>query len=299
MNGLILESGGDLVLSARQPILARRAVLAGALGLAGTALVGVPRAHADPRIAGQILETYRAAGGANVLGAAVDDEVKLRIGHRDTYGQQFEQGTVWWGSDVGKVDLPALPSTRVRLDSMPNFRPAAGVWDVWRSDDPDDCTALEKRIIVDLGIETMIAMNSGKDTKIPGVKRYHYKIDSGGDKVDLYRSYVADKDQRSAVGKVLKRVAESESGVLVHCTAGKDRTGWVCDLMQRVVGLDGDERDQDYMATAEYSGKDVDLEWLNAARDELTSSYGTLTSYLTDGCGLDADDVTRLKNRLL
>jgi protein tyrosine phosphatase (PTP) superfamily phosphohydrolase (DUF442 family) len=276
------------------PLLVRRSVLVGALGLAGTALVGVP-AQAAPRISGRILETYVGAGGREVLGGAVHREVKRRISHRNTYGQQFAHGTVWWGSGVGKVDRPA---ERVRLDSAPNFRPVLGVRDLWRSDDLDGCTPLEERIVVDLGIETMIAMNSGSDPSIPGVDRHQYKISNSGENLEFYRGYVALAASRASVGRVLRRVARSDAPVLVHCSAGKDRTGWLCDLMQTVAGVSRTVRDADYLATRAYSGADVELAWLSAARSQLSADYGTVTDYLVEGCALDRDDLSRLTKRL-
>ncbi len=277
-------------------LLGRRAVLAGALGLAGTALVGVPYASAAPPVTGRILETYRAAGGSAVLRAAIAREVKQRIDSRNTYGQRFEQGTVWWGSGVGLVDRPGA---RVRLSTAENFRPVSGVRDVWRSDDLDGCTALEQRVVVDLGIETMIAMNSGGDPSIPGVKRYRYEISNAGSYLEFYRGYVTRAASRSSVGKVLRRVARSDAPVLVHCAGGKDRTGWTSDLLQTVAGVDREVRDLDYLATRSYSGGNVDLAWLEAARAQLVSDYGTLTSYLVDGCGLSRDDLARLQRRLV
>jgi hypothetical protein len=275
--------------------LARRSVLAGALGLAGTSLVGIPLAQAAPDVSGRILETYLAAGGAGVLGGAVGREVKRRISDRNTYGQQFERGTVWWGSGVGKVDLPAR---RVRLDTAENFRPAVGVRDLWRADDLDGCSPLEERIVIDLGIETMIAMNSGSDPSISGVDRYRYSISNSGSRLEFYRGYVTRDASRASVGRVLRRVARSDAPVLVHCQGGKDRTGWVCDLMQTVAGVSRSVRDQDYLVTREYSGGEVDLAWLTAARDQLVADYGTVTDYLVEGCDMDREDVTLLRERL-
>ncbi|GAB2572619.1 tyrosine-protein phosphatase [Microlunatus antarcticus] len=276
--------------------LTRRTALVGALGLAGTALVGVPAAQAAPRVSGRILETYLAAGGARVLGAAVHGEVKRRISSKNTYAQRFERGIVWWGSGVGKVDLTAGP--RVRLDTSRNFRPVVGVRDLWRTGDLDGCTALEKRVVIDLGIETMIAMNSGGDPSIPGVKKYRYYIDNAGENLEFYRGYVAWAASRKSVGRVLRRVARSDAPVLVHCRAGKDRTGWVCDLMQSVAGVSREVRDADYLATRAYAGSEIDLAWLNAARDQLVTDYGTLEDYLVDGCDLDRADLVRLRLRL-
>lgn len=275
--------------------VARRSVLAGALAVASATLVGAPVAQAAPPVSGRILETYLAAGGPDVLGQPVEREVKRRISLVSTYGQRFERGIVWWGSGVGRVDRPGA---RVRLASAPNFRPVSGVSDLWRSDDPDRITALEKRIVVDLGITTMIAMNRGHDPAVPGVDRRHYAISNAGSHLRFYRGYVTRARNRAAVGWVLRRVARSHAPVLVHCQAGKDRTGWVCDLMQAVAGVDQDVRDLDYLATQAYSSDRVELAWLAAARTQLVRDYGDVSRYLVDGCGLDRADLTLLAQRL-
>ena len=276
-------------------VLGRRTLLAGALGLTGVALVGVPSASAAAPVTGRILETYRAAGGEAVLGAAVAREVKRRIDSRSTYGQRFARGRVWWGSGVGLVDRPDL---RVRLATALNFRPVTGVRDVWRTDDLDGCSALEQRVVVDLGIETMIAMNSGGDPSIPGVRRYRYEISNAGSHLEFYRGYVTRPASRVSVGKVLRRVARTDAPVLIHCAGGKDRTGWTSDLLQAVAGVAREVRDRDYLATRSYSGGAVDLAWLDAARDQLVAAYGTLTGYLVDGCGLSRADLAQLQRRL-
>lgn len=291
-----MSTSTDISATPSRPVLSRRTALIGGLGLAGTALVGVPSAQAAPRVAGRMLYTYLAAGGAAVLGAPVHGEVKRRISSKNTYGQRFKHGSIWSGSGVGKVDLP--DGARVRLDTAPNFRPVTGVRDLWRTSDLDGCTALEKRIVVDLGIGTMIAMNSGSDPSIPGVDRHRYYISNAGEHLEFYRGYVTRSASRTSVGRVLRRVARSDAPVLVHCSAGKDRTGWVCDLMQTIARVSRKARDADYLATRAYAGSEVDLAWLAAAREQLVTDYGTVESYLVDGCDLDPAYLGRLRARL-
>ena len=281
---------------ATAPVLGRRMVLGGALGAVGLGLLGgrVALAAAPPVIGG-IRRTYEAAGGAAALGAPLAAEVKVRVEKRNTYSQRFERGTVWWGSGVGKVDRP---TDRVRLDTGRNFRPVLGVRDVWRTDDLDGATALEERVVMDLGITAMIAMNTGSDPSITGVRRYRYPISNAGSHLAFYRGYVTRAASRRALGRVVRRVGRTDGAVVLHCVAGKDRTGWASDLLQTLAGVDRATRDADYLATATYSGRHVELEWLQAARDALVERYGTPERYLRHGCGLSAADLRRVRARL-
>lgn len=52
------------------------------------------------------------------------------------------------------------------------------------------------------------------------------------------------------MGQVMRTIADkSESGVLVHCSAGKDRTGVVIALLMELVGVPDDTIAADYMIT--------------------------------------------------
>lgn len=245
-------------------------------------------------VKGKIGENYAKAGGAEVLGEALDDEVKVVIDGKNTYGQRFEQGQVWYGSGVGKVDRAGF---RVTLDTGNNFRPVVGVRDVWRTDDLDGCTPLEQRIVYDLGIRTMVAMNSGSDPSLPGVRNLRYTISNSGSHDAFYRGYVSRPASRKAVGQVVKAVADSTASVLLHCHAGKDRTGWLCNILGWAAGVPKPDRDYDYMATRRYTGDAVSLAWLDAARDELAKRYGGMPEYLA-ACAVDAATLTKLKGRV-
>lgn len=66
---------------------------------------------------------------------------------------------------------------------------------------------------------------------------------------DVYVSYLRDRP-RSVVG-ALRTVAHSDGAVIVHCAAGKDRTGVVVALALDLVGVDRDAIMADYLLTAE------------------------------------------------
>lgn len=64
-----------------------------------------------------------------------------------------------------------------------------------------------------------------------------------------YLGYLADRPD--SVSGALRVVAESDGGVVVHCAAGKDRTGTVVALALAVAGVAEDDIVADYVATSE------------------------------------------------
>ncbi|MEV8178557.1 tyrosine-protein phosphatase [Cellulosimicrobium funkei] len=66
----------------------------------------------------------------------------------------------------------------------------------------------------------------------------------------VYATFVTDPGIRETVGRVLADVAAADGASVVHCSAGKDRTGWVVALVQYVAGVPEEERMAEYLASA-------------------------------------------------
>jgi protein-tyrosine phosphatase len=127
---------------------------------------------------------------------------------------------------------------------------------------------------------------------------------------------------RQPVATVMAAVAGADDGgVLVHCAAGKDRTGLVAALLLGLVGVPRRTIATDYALSAECLRRRNE-EWLEngpgdrAEREEvlrkfaptpqamlevldhLTERHGGVEGYLS-WAGVPADDLTRLRARLL
>jgi protein-tyrosine phosphatase len=125
-----------------------------------------------------------------------------------------------------------------------------------------------------------------------------------------------------AVAEVMAAVANAaDGGVLVHCAAGKDRTGLIAALLLGLVGVPSETIADDYALSAECL-RPRDEEWLangpgeRAERERtllrfaptrqvmlellghLTERYGGVEGYLLQA-GVPADDLDRLRARLL
>lgn len=133
---------------------------------------------------------------------------------------------------------------------------------------------------------------------------------------DLYRSFVTDDLAHRSVGLSLRTIAAASHGVLVHCTAGKDRTGWIVALVQEICSVRPDEITSEYLrsgATADIlatkvaaptglskaawrSVLAVEPEYLNAGFDEAGKVHGSIRGYL-DVIGVDADVREAIRTR--
>lgn len=65
----------------------------------------------------------------------------------------------------------------------------------------------------------------------------------------LYLGYLADRPE--SVVAAIREVNQADGAALVHCAAGKDRTGTVVALALSAVGVPDEEVAEDYAATAE------------------------------------------------
>jgi len=150
----------------------------------------------------------------------------------------------------------------------------------------------------------------------------------------MMRSYTArphDPGFQNIFADTLRYMANADTangtGVLVHCAAGKDRTGTLCALIQAVLGVSRDDILADYMMTldavdidkivepaaAMFSkryGRQIDAkaiwpmfgvvpEFLDAALDGMMDSSGGVETYVTEKIGLTETDVAKLRTRYL
>lgn len=145
--------------------------------------------------------------------------------------------------------------------------------------------------------------------------------------LSLYRSMPATC--APLLAQLLPELADAPDAfpLVIHCTAGKDRTGFVIAVLLAVLGVALADIRADYLRSnhcaedlcrnakvqtllrellgmtpdplAVHALTRVFPEYLDAALDELRRRHGTVERYLSDAAGVDAAMQERLRQRLL
>ncbi|MFC9324742.1 tyrosine-protein phosphatase [Kitasatospora sp. NPDC057015] len=139
--------------------------------------------------------------------------------------------------------------------------------------------------------------------------------------IDAERTMVSADSAKAAYHSVFESLVErDDEGVLFHCTAGKDRTGWASAALLTALGVPRATVEADYLASNTYRAAenaatlaqlppayqavykpllDVRAEYLNAGFDEVQQKFGSFDDYLRSGLGLDKRDLRDLRSQLL
>lgn len=137
---------------------------------------------------------------------------------------------------------------------------------------------------------------------------------------DGERNFVTSDYARQGLGEVFRELASADDAALFHCTAGKDRTGWVSAVLQTIAGVDKNDIMANYLATNDYTAARVNAtlavlpasmqgtygalmgvraNWLQAGLDQVITSYGSMDNYLKEGLGLDQATIYVLRGKMV
>ena len=141
---------------------------------------------------------------------------------------------------------------------------------------------------------------------------------SSADALDVmresYRNYV--RYNTASFRALFAHLLEERAPLVIHCTAGKDRTGFACALILHVLGVPDDLIAEDYLLTNRFYRRDpsassdlpedvrqvlasVEASFLAAAFDAISADHGGLENYLSDALGLGRQERATLEARYL
>ncbi|MFE2959235.1 tyrosine-protein phosphatase [Nocardia tengchongensis] len=142
--------------------------------------------------------------------------------------------------------------------------------------------------------------------------------------IDYYKWMVTDSAARGQFSAALKEIAAANGPVLYHCTAGKDRTGWMSAILLSALGAPKGQiynnylESNDNLAAANKATLDglvasgrvtdpslfepvlgVDRAFLDSSFDAVQANYGSMDNFLSQGLGIDDATIATLKSKLV
>ena len=139
----------------------------------------------------------------------------------------------------------------------------------------------------------------------------------------VYRGFVDDPVARRGFAGLLRALVRVDGPQLIHCTNGRDRTGWAAAVLLHLLGVPREVVEHDYVATNEYSASTraryrtmvesalgsarlpayepllaADPAYLQVALDAADRTFGGLDGYLADGLGVGPGLRNTLRERL-
>ncbi len=141
---------------------------------------------------------------------------------------------------------------------------------IWRSDrqenpDPEDIALLRSK-----GITTIIDMRTEEDNltkpsffrSLEGFTFLNYPIIEGDtipESVEAVPGSYINIACSENMPRILKAIADADTGVMYNCAAGKDRTGVVTAILLMLCGVSDEEITADYMLTKECNRERFEL----------------------------------------
>lgn len=239
----------------------------------------------------------------------------------------------------------------MRLEGAVNFRDLGGYETadgrrvrpglLWRSDSLADLTAADLEVLGGLGLRTVCDLRAVGEREArpnrdlgPGVRVHELvvvppraqEVFAGVSTMsvediqawlrEVFRSFVAD--QREAYAAVLDALLQDGAlPALVHCTSGRDRTGFAAAIVLCALGVSRETVVEDYLRS-DVAHRDIDFligagvdetrvtamtrpraEYLLAGFAAMEEAYGSVDAYLRDALGLDDARRERLRALLL
>ena len=161
----------------------------------------------------------------------------------------------------------------------------------------------------------------------PGTSYRNVPVDAGM-RMDLHGNAVAGTlpallvslaSRESGIADAIEAVASAEPAVVLHCQAGRDRTGFVVALILGAIGVDDKDIVSDYCASDEALATEYERfraehpeqaerlaetvakrAWVMAAAlGAMRSGYGDVGAYVRDAVGVSAQALTRLRQLLI
>lgn len=243
-------------------------------------------------------------------------------GYRSSFGGAVRTGVVYRSTDLSRI-------TETDLDTLAALRIAA-VFDLRTAAEqelrPDRLPAHARHVALDVLADRdkgSVAAALPDIVADPALAAQAFGDGRAAEYLrGSYRDFVTLPSAVASYRVLAEDLARGDVPALVHCSAGKDRTGWAAASLLMLAGADEEAVFTDYLRTndmllpafdtmfarfAERGGDPemlipilgVRREYLETAIDEVTTRYGTIDEYFASGLGLDDEQLRALRDRLV
>jgi protein-tyrosine phosphatase len=239
-------------------------------------------------------------------------------GYRTGDGQAVRWGLLYRSDDLEGLtnsDLRFLKKLGIRLvcDFRSEYERARKPDRLPVEDPPEvELLAIEDENFDPRAVEAMIRARSVDD------------VDFDSLLVDSNRSFATASTDQYA--RMFERIVERENlPALVHCTAGKDRTGFASAIILLALGVPRETVFEDYLLTNVYTANEIEKtlmkiriyllssagaerirpllgvrrDYLQAGLDAIDEHYGSVEAYLRDGLGVSDVELERFRAMML
>ena len=142
--------------------------------------------------------------------------------------------------------------------------------------------------------------------------------------MNAYRNFILKEHTLDAYRQFIRLTVDNEDrGIIFHCTAGKDRSGFAAILLQEILGVSRQDIYDDYMLSNTYIIGEVNAmiergeavhpgcaraleyyyiafpEFLNAMYDTAAEHYGSFEGYIRNGIKISDADIRALREKYL
>jgi protein-tyrosine phosphatase len=207
---------------------------------------------------------------------------------------------------------------------------------VFRSDSVHRLTQADLEQVRPLGIRTLLDLRSGREIEEagpglihsePGIEVVHIPFGRIGEEAapewqqltlaQLYTGIV--REAAESLARVMTTLAATDQPAVVHCAAGKDRTGMSIALLLRLLGVPDETVMQDYLLTGSNFAEllermppetlarlgefpeelmRVDATVMSATLAIIDDEFGSTEAFLIE-YGASAEHIARLRDRLV
>lgn len=239
-----------------------------------------------------------------------------------TDGRHVRRGLLYRSVAPTRLDEPGLAAfAALRIATVFDLRTAAE-----REPAPDEVPAGTEVVALDVLADAVGAAPAQLEALLDDPARAAEALGGGRAAelmVDGYRQIVTLPSALASYRELYARLAEPTARpALIHCTTGKDRTGWGAAALLMLLGVSAHDVEADYLRTnddlipalqpifdrftAGGGDRDVLLDvlgvrarYLHTALREMTDKFGSIEGYFTDGLGVGDDLQEALRSSFL